>query len=566
MKAGNGRVKSGASRTGVVKAGSSKAEGWQRRLVINLSLVLAGAIIYSLGFPNFIVDWGMAPFAWVALVPLVVLVRRIHWWQSPLWGALYGYCTYSILNFWLASFNPVSFLVVPVIYAVYFMFFVPALFLADRAFGHRAWLAQLCVWMLYEVFRLQGFLGYAYGIIGYSQYAWRSLIGIADVFGVMGVSVLVAGASFITGGYLLDYGYFPGAVSRGLPNPPARGGRWLRTGGLWLFLVLAANLYGLFSRVDYSGAPTWRVALIQHNANTWLKGEKAWNEALDRLIAESRMALGEKPEVVVWPETAFVPSIEWHRRYRKERAKVKMVKTLEDFLSDVNVPVILGNNDSERDGSRRVDYNAVFLLDGSRIVDRYRKIHLVPFSEYFPYGRFFPWLLNYIQEQGTPFYQSGTRYTVFNLEDSGGPKAAPLICFEDTFGYLARRFVQEGGEVLVNLTNDSWSPEPASAIQHFNMAVFRAVENRRSMVRATTAGITAVVDPNGRPLKLLEPFTQGYLVGDVPVYTDRETIYTRYGNWFQGLCVVAGLLALLWAAAVLIWRRPRRQGEGENGD
>jgi apolipoprotein N-acyltransferase len=525
------------------------------RFVVNAGLLLLGALLFALGFPNFIADWGYAPFAWISLIPVVILVRRIPWWASPLWGAFYGYITYALFNFWLATFNPVSFVLVPTIYAGWFFMVFPLLKLADGAFRRYGWLAQAVIWVAFDVTRTKGFIGYAYGVIGYSQYGWRSLISIADIFGVMGVSFLVVIPSFLIGSYLLESGF--ASVQNGLK--PADG--WKKpsrhlivSGGVWVALMLAANIYGIASKVDYSGEKNWRPALVQHNVNTWLSGIDAWRTALDALIEESEKALEEEPDAVIWSETAFVPAIEWHLKYRRDRDRVELINKLFNFLNKQNVPVILGNNDAIQDAGRRIEYNAALLFKGDQIVDKYRKIHLVPFSEHFPYAKTFPRLMEYIQSQGTPLYNKGDEYSVFNLGEWGGPDVSPLICFEDTFGYLARNFVREGAEVLVNVTNDSWSPEPACAIQHQNMAIFRAVENRRSLVRATTSGLTCVIDPNGKTIAKLDPFTQDYLIADVPVYTGRTTIYTRFGDWFEKLLLIIAIPMLAAGAVLQIMR------------
>ncbi|MCK5251191.1 MAG: apolipoprotein N-acyltransferase, partial [Spirochaetaceae bacterium] len=307
-------------------------------------------------------------------------------------------------------------------------------------------------------------------------------------------------------------------------------------------------------------------ALVQHNVNTWLTGIDAWRIALDALLEESDKAVAENPDALIWSETSFVPAIEWHLKYRKDRDRVELINTLKEFLKDKDIPVILGNNDAIQDAGKRVEYNAVLLFDKEEIVDKYRKIHLVPFSEHFPYAKTFPRLMAYIQSQGTPIYGMGSEYSVFNLGKWDGPDVSPLICFEDTFGNLARNFVREGAEVLVNVTNDSWSPEPASAIQHQNMAIFRAVENRRSMVRATTSGLTCVIDPNGKVTAKLDPFTQGYLIADVPVYTGRTTIYTRFGDWFEKLLIILVVPMLATAAVLQLMRMVRRRKEISDND
>jgi len=528
-----------------------------KNLAINLVLLALGSLFFALGFPNFIAEWGLAPFAWISLIPIAILIHRIPWWISPIWGAVYGYITYTLFNYWLATFNPVSFVLVPTIYAGWFFIVFPLLKIADLAFKRYAYLAQTLVWVAFEVIKSMGFLGYAYGTLGYSQYGWRSLIAIADVFGVTGVSLLVVFPSFLIAAYLLESGFASDdAELRPTPHWRMPRGRLLVSAGFWVILILAANIYGIASKVDYSKSKRWRPALIQHNVNTWLTGIGAWRQSLNSLTKESLKALEEEPDALIWSETSFVPSIEWHQKYRRERDKVALINSLMDFLEDVDIPAIIGNNDSVMEESGRLDYNAVLLLDKREITGKYRKIHLVPFSEHFPYAKLFPWLMKYIQEQGTPLYNKGTEFTTFNLGKWGGPKVSALICFEDTFGYLARNFVSAGAEVLVNVSNDSWSTASTCAIQHQNMAIFRSVENRRSMVRATTAGITCVIDPNGRTIAQLVPFEQGSLIAEVPVYTERETIYTRFGNWFEKLIITLGLLTLT-AALVLIIAKGR---------
>jgi len=147
------------------------------------------------------------------------------------------------------------------------------------------------------------------------------------------------------------------------------------------------------------------------------------------------------------------------------------------------------------------------------------------------------------------FWKKGTENTVF---ETGGVKFSTPICFEDVFGYLSRAFVNHGAEVIVNLTNDSWSGSLPAQMQHMGMAVFRAIENRRSVVRSANSGMTCIIDPDGRIISLLDPFKSDYLVRDVPIYTDRSTIYTLLGNWFAfasiflaGAFIVYGLIVLI---------------------
>ena len=98
--------------------------------------------------------------------------------------------------------------------------------------------------------------------------------------------------------------------------------------------------------------------------------------------------------------------------------------------------------------------------------------------------------------------------------------------------------------VIINLTNDGWSYSVPAQMQHMAMAVFRAAENHRTVIRSTNSGMTTVIDPNGRILAMLDPFTEDYMVSDVPVYTESTTVYTRLGNWMAWTALVVSVAAV----------------------
>jgi apolipoprotein N-acyltransferase len=211
-----------------------------------------------------------------------------------------------------------------------------------------------------------------------------------------------------------------------------------------------------------------------------------------------------------------------------------------------------------------VDFNAAILFDKGRMVDTYRKLHLVPFTESFPFKNSLPGIYNWLKNADTHFWEKGDVYTVFEAD---GVRFSTPICFEDTFGSLCRDFFRHGAQVLVNITNDAWSFSVPCAMQHMSMAVFRAVENKRSVVRSTNAGITCIIDPNGRIVKRLAPFVEGYLVGDVPVYTAETTPYTRWGDWFPWLMLALGSLPILLGLTLAVSRgRRRASGTGASSE
>ncbi|QEN08671.1 apolipoprotein N-acyltransferase [Oceanispirochaeta crateris] len=516
----------------------------------DLFLLLSGSLLFALSFPNFLYRWGFGFLAWFALIPVFLLIHRAGFLKSILYGALYGYFAYSLFNFWLAKFNPTSFVVVPLIYAVYFMFWFPVFKWADKTFPRWGYLMQLVFWLAFEIFRTKGFLGYSYGILGYSQYRNLSVIGISDLTGVLGVSGLLVFPSLWIARYLIFRKEVGGAFSL------LKKAKFLAIPGCLYLLILTGSLvYSHVNRVDYDDSPVWKTSLIQHDINAWLSGTEVYAKALDKLLELSEEAMADEPDAVVWSETSFVPSIQWHNKRREDRERLALVQRLLDFLEDKDTPFLIGNNDSELSAGKMITYNSVLQFQGKDIVDNYRKIHLVPFGEHFPYTKLFPRFYEYILDNGATFYEKGAEYSVF---DVAGVKASPLICFEDTFGYLSRNFVREGAQVLVNVTNDSWSPAQACSIQHVGMAVFRSVENRRSMIRATNGGFTCLIDPNGKIVEYLEPFTADILTVDVPVYDGVSTVYTRTNFLFDRLIMI---LSIIFGIGLTLFTILKKRGE-----
>jgi apolipoprotein N-acyltransferase len=320
--------------------------------------------------------------------------------------------------------------------------------------------------------------------------------------------------------------------------------------GAYLLLFVLALGYGFGSQVDYGNSRRWRVAMVQQNIDPWRGGVEAYRDSLDALTRQSNRALAEDPDIVVWSETSFVPAIEYHTRHRPDPRIYELVQELRAYLALHNVPFVIGNSDAHLsrrlDGSlERLDYNSVLLYRDGEFSTVYRKLHLVPFTEHFPYENTFPWFHRLLVENETTFWEAGDEYTIF---ESDGVEFATPICFEDTFGYLSREFVRRGADLIVNLTNDGWSYSVPAQMQHMAMAVFRATENHRTVIRSTNSGMTTIIDPNGRIRGMLDPFTEDYMVEEVPIYTASTTPYTKHGNWLAWGLLAASVGALGFGA------------------
>jgi apolipoprotein N-acyltransferase len=292
-----------------------------------------------------------------------------------------------------------------------------------------------------------------------------------------------------------------------------------------------------------------RVALIQQNSDP---RKHTYDRTLDSLIGLTNDSLRQNPDIVVWSETAFVPNIRrWSQEDPGRYNLARLVREFLEYQRSIGTHLVTGNDDYRRvldeEGEEvdRLNFNAaVFFGPGGERLETYHKIRLVPFTEYFPYEETLPWVYNLLLEFDVHFWEPGEEKTVFEH-----PKFAfsTPICFEDVFPNEVRGFVRNGAEVIVNLSNDYWSLTPVQAKQHFIGAMFRTVENRRPMIRATASGLTSHVDRWGRVLATAPYYEEAYLVTDVDVPAEQvRTLYTRWGDWFpiaSGVAVVA--MALL---------------------
>ena len=538
-----------------------------------LALTALAALLFAASFPNPVFENGIALLAWVAYVPVFLLVYRTSLGSSVLWGALYGYSAYLLLNYWLANFHQLAGIVVYSIYMVYMAALFFALRLAVVFFGQKAYIAHWVIWLGYEYLRTTGFLGYPYGITGYSQWRMTAVIQIADIFGVYGVSALVV---FPSAWIAAAFGRQTenGTVLQAGTKPPFAGcfrqaacilAAFFRREKIpaiaWFAALVAALLYGLAAKTDFSSAPHANIALIQQNGNSWHGDVEEYRRDLEILtrLSDQALAADPKPDMVVWPETAFVPRIYWHLTYRDPgyRETWQVVKELLDYLEKQDVPFVIGNDDARMDPvlNRNEDflvrYNAALLFRGREIAGIYRKMHLVPFTEHFPFEKQLPFVYRFLLDADTNFWQPGTEATVFS---GPGFRFSTPICFEDSFGDISRKFVQNGAGFLVNLTNDAWAKSLSSQNQHLAMAVFRAVENRRSMVRATASGQTCGILPDGSIAAMAPPFSQVWLNVSLPVVKDRFTVYTRIGDLAGKAFAVAAVVLLIVGAVLCIIR------------
>ena len=222
------------------------------------------------------------------------------------------------------------------------------------------------------------------------------------------------------------------------------------------------------------------------------------------------------------------------------------------FLRETGTPLLLGAP-LQPEGAAGYENAALLLSPDGRLLGRYGKQQLVPIAERVPFWRveavrrFFETALG-LTEGWTP--GRGPVVQAVPLAAGRQARVATPICFEDAFPDLCRRLVRSGAEVLVNMTNVSWSRRASAMVQMIVAARFRSVENGCALIRATNGGVSAVIDPRGQIVASLPLFEPGFLRIEVPVYQGAgRTPYAVFGDLLPlGLAVA---LALGLAARLL---------------
>ncbi len=387
--------------------------------------------------------------------------------------------------------------------------------------GDLAALLVPAVWVAGEFLRGKLFYGFPWGFLGASQARFLPFIQIADLGGIYAVSFLVVLAN--VGLFLFWERRFKGAIIS--------------------FILIALCLgYGLIRlHTRWPEEKTQVFGLVQGNIPQDLKWSPALKEeSLTRYLKLSEEALGCGAEVVLWPETAlpwFFPDDTLSRRVLSWSQKHP-------------VPLVLGAPRLSVSDEKIKVFNSLFLLKGGKILGIYDKQQLVPFGEFVPLERYFPLMRTFAVAAGN--FSPGLKGAPLSL----GPERhlGPLICFESTFPSLARRQVRQGANILLVATNDAWFGRSAGPYQHFDQAVFRAVETRRYVVRVANTGISGIIDPYGRILKAtpLEKTVASCMKG---AYLSYFSYYTRLGDVWAGICV---FISIALAMVLFPFRKGRR--------
>lgn len=480
-----------------------------------------------------------APAAWLALVPLIQLIRlkslpRWTWLLLTACGFIWGVATLQ----WMRLGDPAMIFAMLAL-AFYVGLYFPAFIWISRRMvgsGLPVLLTVPVAWTALELARAYLLTGFSWYYLGHSQYQWLSLIQISDLTGAYGVSFVVAMANAalalqVPAAWLKQWNLDTdsSAAADGQCLPVSRLDRPAAAAAISVLLVSLCCLYGTFRLTpseEFGAGPAF--ALIQGNFTPEVKHDP--DEWVSRYRIHDRLTRSctdLQPAFIVWPETMWPwpdravegdvtdkelmdqlppPLLESggfdsdaiSRAWRSDEVR----RSLHDHAAMVGAALVMGVESHVVSRTELKAFNsAAFVRPDLGYVGRYDKMHRVIFGEYIPLKDLFPWLSNL-----TPFgpyfgIAAGDQPQIFEY---AGFRIAPLICFEDTVPHVVRQIAGQTTEqgqtcdVLVNLTNDAWFRGSSELDQHLITAAFRCVETRKPLVRAVNGGISAFIDGNGQ--------------------------------------------------------------------
>ena len=541
---------------------------------------ICSGFLYAACFPPFNLTW----FCWIALTPLIAAIwfsgaeSRHPWLRNLLLGYVAGLTFFWIVFSWLTTVTILGWFVLEFYMAIYVAIW--ALFCGlvrprpkiNRA-GSSKWEQMLsqartsvtpppspwtrstnnlrlalllaAAWTTLEWLRGWVFSGFGWNGLGVALHDNWPLIQIAELTGVAGLSFLIAFVNVI----ILTTAYRLVVEARTRVMRPHFDFTFT------MAAIVGVLVFGFRATQVPSAAKPLRVTAVQSNVPQNQKFDPQFTRRIFdqfRRLSEIALRSNPPPELLVWPESSMPGPV---------LVDQESYKFVMDLAADADADFLLGTID-EVGGDV---YNAAILLsEGGERVQIYRKVHLVPFGEFVPGRHTVPLLARIVGDQVPGDFKAGKEHTVFTLTN-GDVQVAPLICFEDTIGELARQFVvptetSPGANLLVDVTNDGWFQHSAGSHQHLANAIFRCIETRRPMLRAANTGVTCFINQFGRVTQELRDeigstFTEGVLSGDIKVPSEHElTFYARHGELFAKACAVITLIAIV-LTSLTRWRR-----------
>lgn len=532
----------------------TKASGGMR-----IAAAVASGLLVAAAFPPFDISW----LVWVGLLPLLWALWSVEGkragWKGFGIGYLAGLIACLIQFNWVASVSWLGAILLPAYLATYWGLFgifaakignpwtagTPARVLTS-AFCHGA------VWAGCELLRGWVITGISWNVLGTAFHQTLVLAQAADLLGVVGLSMVVVFFQAVVVQSVVLRKWRDPAIATAVIGLIAIYGE------VRIRIETAAETVPLKTLLVQINIPQEADRVLWTDLETHQAYEDETLKALDALKSADGTFSPQWPDWVMWPECALTGRI-----LRADDGDWGMWQINMDTISQVRAAgpfsLIYGVNELEADKEpeglvqkmKGRAYNSLAVMTPDDELQTYRKRHLVIFGETIPFVDTVPFLKKiYEQQSGAEYHGSFTAGdSVEPLSIRAGTTvigAIPTVCFEDSVPRLTRKFVRPGPQVIINVTNDGWFKESAAADQHFNYALFRAIELRRPMLRCANSGVSAAIDTTGKSQILTDEkgshFTRGSLLTELKVPLHPSfSLYAIIGDWGLITLAVLGL-------------------------
>ncbi len=473
-------------------------------------LALLSGVIYALAFPSY----NLWPAVFIFAVPLLIAAAESTPREAFVYGLISGLVARAGNLYWIAfvmeryggmhlGLAAMMLSLLLLYLALYFAVFAWLFARLKNIRGSFIILAGL--WTGLEIFGTYlPFNGFPWNLAGHPLINWLSLAQTAEFGGVYLLSAIVIMTN-IAIWQLLRKEMLPVLICIVLL---ACGSFW----GDWRMQNLAPN------------GETFRAAIAQANINQ----DEKWlphmiEPTIDIYTELSRQAAEQGARLVVWPETSC--------NFFLFRSWAPTMQIL-DFSKETPAMLLVGSPFLEN----RKYFNRMWLLENGSIRGHYDKVHLVPFGEYLPLAWLLHPILGELSDSIGDFSRNGHTEPI---DDIG-----VLICFESLFPDISRALCRQGATFLTNVSNDAWFKTWATPEQLLNMSAFRAIENRRWLLRSVNHGISAAIMPSGKVAASIGLLQEGCIVEEI-TKNRRLTFYTCYGPLISGLWALLALIATL---------------------
>jgi apolipoprotein N-acyltransferase len=505
-----------------------------------LTLILVVSGLLSLSFPPF-------PLGFLAPVAIGIFLFLLQdkspgegfqqgYWIGLIWGGLTLY--------WIGVSSIIGAILVISLNAFHYGLIAWLYATIRKKNEILALLAFPPVWVAFEYLRTFSDLRFNWLSLAYTQTYYLTFIQISEITGFLLLSLMIV------------------AIAATIYSLFKYRSRWSAVFFVVVVItVILINIYGIIrlNSLDAAITPLVKASFVQPSVDPYRKWDpKFQDEVFDNLLAQSNTIVESHPDVIIWPETATPFYL---------RTRFKEIQRISKFLDDSQLYLLTGTPDYRysSDSQDVFTYNAAFFFRPNEMnFEHYYKMALVPGSETIPFKIWIPFLRKL--DVGGGDYFSGRIPAIFDFKikkilghhenreyqpikiaetDSVNVRLSTTICYESVFPHIVRRFVANGANLLSVITNDGWFGITSGPYQHARYAIYRAIENRVSIIRCANTGISGFIDPTGRFRKQTRLNSHVSRTTFLPIGAEM-TFYTRHGDWLGQLCLLISTIIIFY--------------------